>query len=366
MPVELGVWRIDKDLIRLNTAALDNEERLESILEKDISIISPNWMVLGRQVPTTFGGFIDLLVIDADGNLVVLELKKDRTPRDVVAQILDYASWVKDLDDDKIAEIYNNYTRKYHPESDSLSLDDAFRQRFRAPEMPESLNSSQELVVVATHLDDSTERIVAYLNREYGVPVNAVFFRVFKDGDREYLSRIWFIDPTGQAEVAQTDRGEPWNGEFYVSFGEDECRRWADAIKYGFIAAGHGTWYSRGLNMLKPDDRIWVNIPHKGYVGVGLVTRPSVRVDKFIVDQTDGKKAPITELPIVASEMFADMHDDELAEYVVGVQWIKVLPLEEAVREKGFFGNQNTVARPTSHKWSYTVERLKQRFGIRD
>ena len=30
--------------------------------------------------------------MDAEGNLTLVELKRDRTPRDVVAQILDYAS----------------------------------------------------------------------------------------------------------------------------------------------------------------------------------------------------------------------------------------------------------------------------------
>ena len=30
----------------------------------------------------------------------------------------------------------------------------------------------------------------------------------------------------------------------------------------------------------------------------------------------------------------------------------------EAVKEKGFFGNQNTVARPTTAAWGYTVDRL--------
>ena len=38
--------------------------------------------------------------------------------------------------------------------------------------------------------------------------------------------------------------------------------------------------------------------------------------------------------------------------------------LNEAVSEVGFFGNQNTVARPKTHKWNHTIEQLKQRFGI--
>ena len=32
--------------------------------------------------------------------------------------------------------------------------------------------------------------------------------------------------------------------------------------------------------------------------------------------------------------------------------------------EKGFFGNQNSAAKPRAKKWHHTVARLKQRFGI--
>jgi hypothetical protein len=39
------------------------------------------------------------------------------------------------------------------------------------------------LVVVASELDNSTERIIGYLSANYGVPINAVFFRHFKEGD---------------------------------------------------------------------------------------------------------------------------------------------------------------------------------------
>ena len=49
---------------------------------------------------------------------------------------------------------------------------------------------------------------------------------------------------------------------------------------------------------------------------------------------------------------------------MVRVNWLKTVPLEDAFREKGFFGNQNSVARPRSDKWDHTVERLKKRFGV--
>ena len=100
------------------------------------------------------------------------------------------------------------------------------------------------------------------------------------------------IDPQETVQLVSTKgENEPWNGEFYVSFGQGERRDWEDARRYGFISAGGGTWYSNTLNMLAEGDRVWVNIPRTGYVGVGIVTGERQRLDTFRVD---GK--PLTEL----------------------------------------------------------------------
>lgn len=68
-------------------------------------------LVIGRQVRTPHGKFIDLLAMDAEGNLRVLENKRDKTPRDVVAQVLDYGSWVSTLDRETIIELANEHLR---------------------------------------------------------------------------------------------------------------------------------------------------------------------------------------------------------------------------------------------------------------
>ena len=60
------------------------------------------------------------------------------------------------------------------------------------------------------------------------------------------------------------------------------------------------------------------------------------------------------------------LDDADLSEYVVRVRWIKSVPLSQAVREPGLFGNQNCVAEPRDAKWPYTIDRLKQHFGIKD
>jgi len=48
------------------------------------------------------------------------------------------------------------------------------------------------------------------------------------------------------------------------------------------------------------------------------------------------------------------------------VKWLKELPKSQAIKEKGLFGVQHSASRPRAEKWRYTVERLKERFGIKD
>ena len=146
-----------------------------------------------------------------------------------------------------------------------------------------------------------------------------------------------------------------------MSFGEDS-RNWEDARKYGFISAGGGSWYSKTLNLLSADDRIWVNIPHNGYVGVGVVTKEAV-LARDAVFAENGTEVRMRELSLKGSYFYSP-DDPEKAEYVVQVRWLKTVRKSEAVKELGFFGNQNSVCRPTAERWTFTVERLKKLWNI--
>ena len=105
MPTGLKFWQIQENKPEpVDPDKLDFESRLEKWLQEDISLVSDDLLVIGKQVPTESGGKIDLLAVDSDANVVVLELKRSRTPRDVVAQTLDYASWVHRLDYEDVME----------------------------------------------------------------------------------------------------------------------------------------------------------------------------------------------------------------------------------------------------------------------
>lgn len=202
MPQDIRVWRVqDEKLSEVDKAKLNLEERLEDWLEDDISMISDDLLVIGRQVRTDFEGYIDLLCLDYEGNTVIIELKRDRTPREISAQCLDYASWVRDLSNVKINEIADKYSVA------TASLEDGFKEKF-GTDLPESLNNRQRIFIVGSEIDSSTERIINYLSDTYGADINAVTFQYFQDEmGNEYLSRVFLVDPERIEYKSKTKTG---------------------------------------------------------------------------------------------------------------------------------------------------------------
>lgn len=213
LPQEVRLWRVDDSrLVEVERGSLGLEKCLEDWLERDISIISDDLLVIGREVGTAFGRAIDLLCINRDGDLVIVELKKDKAPREVVAQVLEYASWVDDLSYEEVVSIADEYLK-----AKGLNLEEAFQQKFKAP-LPDVLNESHEMLIVASSLDDQIERVIRYLN-EHGIRMNAVTFSYFKDGDREYIARVLLVSRGEKRERGTKRRGR---------LTEDELRRIAE------------------------------------------------------------------------------------------------------------------------------------------
>ncbi|MFT5085239.1 MAG: hypothetical protein ACI9Y1_003297 [Lentisphaeria bacterium] len=353
MAVQHGIWKIGKKPQALSPIKLDSELLLEEQISDDIAILNAHWLLIGRQVYTDFGKYIDLLAIDASGSVIIIELKKHKTPRDVVAQAIDYAAWIETIPTERIAQIYKDYAAKYSVKE--ASFDHAFKAKFGVFPAEEDVNSSHQMVIVAAELDASTERIITYLNDKVSVAINAVFFTVFQDGENKYLSRAWMIDPVETEDHAiNVGQKKEWNGEFYCSFGASpDGRSWQDAVHNGFISAGGGRWYSKTLFMLKPGDRVWVNIPGSGYVGVAEVAGQAIIADEFL-SRLSG---------LVGQYYTGEINGEDNAEYFVPVKWITTVDQSSAVNEVGLFGNQNSVARPRTPKWGYTVNRLNELWG---
>lgn len=142
-------------------------------------------LIIGRQVVTNFGGFIDLLGLDREGDVVVVELKRDRTPRDTIAQSLEYVSFAERLDTAQLEGILRSYLN-----DDSLSLAQHHREYFElGSDEAVAFNKDQRIVIVGQRVTPEIRQTATFL-RSKGLRVTCVEFTFFQaDGGTRLLSQ---------------------------------------------------------------------------------------------------------------------------------------------------------------------------------
>lgn len=169
----------------------------ESNQESDLEILLENnpeyffedskVLIIGRQVTTNLNSSIDLLGIDKFGNTVVIELKRDKTPRETLAQLLEYASFVENLDYSQLNEIYQNYL------GEESSLEDYHQQYFNHElEEQVSYNKSTKLVIVAQKISKEIRQTALYL-RKKGLDVYCMEFKYFQTTGGEKIITSDFV-----------------------------------------------------------------------------------------------------------------------------------------------------------------------------
>ena len=201
---EIKLWNIKGDNVNpISQSKLDFENRLEKWLIEDISILSNSLAVIGSQVVTAYNKKIDILAINSIGEIVIIELKRDKTYREIVAQALDYATWVKDLDFDELNSIFNKYGI-----SDYSDLGEFFSYRFGKDSEEIDFNSDHKMLIVGSEIDDSTVRIIDYLSSEpYSVNINAVNFNYFRENNgNEFLAQSFIKSEESIVEESKSKK----------------------------------------------------------------------------------------------------------------------------------------------------------------
>jgi len=173
------------------------ESQIEDWIVSDPATIDDDLLLIGRQVRTDSGP-LDLLGVLSDGRLVIIELKRDRTPRETVAQALDYTSWVALQSPERIRSLAESYLG-----ADFL---DAFRDHFDQ-EAPELNLTTPAIRVVGSRLDAATERMISHLSTQYGMDINGIVLRhvTLSTGER-LLTRVAVATETG----GTSDRAPYW------------------------------------------------------------------------------------------------------------------------------------------------------------
>lgn len=191
MATEIKTWEIiDGELNEINTTLAENgrkeKDDLEKWLKTNPKILGENTLIIGEQVRTKSGP-LDFLGIDNNGNLVIVELKRDKLARDVLAQAIDYASDVANWDIDKLNDICTEFSEN--------PLEDYLLEHFDIDEIDALIiNKAQRLLLVGFSIDESLSRMIEWLSSKYDLGINAIILNYVKtSSSNELLSRTVII-----------------------------------------------------------------------------------------------------------------------------------------------------------------------------
>jgi len=192
----LDLYRVrGKELRRVPRAAVQREATLQQMLVGNPEIVCAD-MILLDTVGDADGPAIDILALDANGVIQGFELKRQDAPFAVVEQVKRYESQIRELTVTQIHDLYRKRWRK--------NLADEFYRQF-GEEIPDVLNHSRVITVVAASLTRSTALGLAALERE-DFAVSVRIFNAFEDEKRFYLS---FTNDVGPKLFAARATYEP-------------------------------------------------------------------------------------------------------------------------------------------------------------
>ena len=104
----------------------------------------------------------------------------------------------------------------------------------------------------------------------------------------------------------------------------------------------------------------FVNVPGAGYVGIGEVVGAAQRFDSATV-MLDGQDTLLSALPLAADYRRDGDTSDDMAEWVVPVQWEATRPQTDAFWVKGMRANQNSAFRLSQQ---FTIDQVTAAFGV--
>ncbi len=177
----IGIWTVTNGIpVQSSSAAIAYEQHLEDWIENDPSLLESGLSIVARQLRTD-GGPLDLLAIDRNGQWVLIEIKRDRLRRDVIAQAIDYASCLQSMNPDELVSQSNKYLH-----GRGTNLDEVLNERDASiDDLSEGVDPV--IYLVGTSIDANLERMVEYLSNRAELEVRVITFTAYLSASGETL-----------------------------------------------------------------------------------------------------------------------------------------------------------------------------------
>ncbi len=175
----MEVYRIDSDdLSRIEEQELSSEKSLENYLIRSdgAEIGGVDVLYIDQQGSPGEGGIFDIIGIDEEGDIVIIELKRGQSPRDIVAQALEYAASIRSENYEQLESRYREFVADEEVSLQSKHAE--FFDRHDDPLSEREYNTDQRLLLVGGEFSDLSLDMADFL-REHDIDVVCVTYSSF-------------------------------------------------------------------------------------------------------------------------------------------------------------------------------------------
>lgn len=187
----------------------------EWIISNPQSVLGERLLLIGREASVKHTrDAIDLLGIDRDGNVVIIELKREALSGTDDFQGLKYAAYASHWDYSKLRDQFekskgNSWRDDCYDDGTTFTeaLDDFCNDDY-------SLNQDQRILLVGESIRDRLDFVLKWLS-DRDVDVTVIEYQLHSDGDHTYLDAGRTIPLPGQTmpDVGPNTSEQPWKND---------------------------------------------------------------------------------------------------------------------------------------------------------
>lgn len=199
------LYRIDKQENKLEeitvTTFAENEikerQHIEEWIRKNPEILGEDLLIIGHEYSydkLDINERLDLLALDRNGNVVVIEVKRDQSGKDVDFQALKYASYCARLSQKNLLDIYANYLIKHNEQTNPKDALQEFLNAEDEEDLNAMLNGTQRIIIVGKDFDKRILSVCTWLY-ENNIDIKCVSIKPYKLNDEIVVDVKQIIPP---------------------------------------------------------------------------------------------------------------------------------------------------------------------------
>lgn len=174
---------------------LKERQHIEEWLRKNPEIMGEELLIIGHEYDDFENNErIDLLAIDKEGNLVVIEVKRDNSGISVDFQALKYVSYMSRRTLKEIIEIYSKYIDDNSLQLDPIQEIMEFLNVDDESLLNDMINNTQRIIIIGKEFDKRVLSVCAWLY-ENGINVKCISIKPYKYNEEIFIDTNQIIPP---------------------------------------------------------------------------------------------------------------------------------------------------------------------------